>query len=325
MWGVCVTLLNMVFVSLIGGFYLLIQGADWLVKGAVSLAKRLRISDIAIGLTVVAFGTSLPELVVNVVGSFSGNTGVVLGNVIGSNIANVFLILGASALVYPLIVKHQTVWKEIPMSFLAAVVATAMVGDQFISGHEFALVDRVDGIVLLSFFVIFLTYVFTIAKDSGVVTESDEPKLPLSRTLGAIVAGLGGLVLGGKLVITSAVQLAQVWGLSETVIGLTIVAVGTSLPELVTSVVAAYRGNADIAVGNIVGSNIFNIFLVLGVSALIRPIPIGTVTIVDELMLVGTGLILFMGMFIGKRYELERWQGAILVGIYFAYIAFLLT
>jgi cation:H+ antiporter len=315
----------MIFASLIGGFYLLIQGADWLVKGATSLARRLSVSELAIGLTVVAFGTSLPELVVNIIASVSGDSEIVLGNVVGSNIANVFLILGAAAMVTPLIIKHQTVWKEIPLSFLAALVVTVMVSDQLVSGHTFSLVDRADGIVLLSFFAIFLAYVFSLSKASGAVLESHQQTLTPLKTAGAIAAGLGGLMLGGKLVVGAAVSLATLWGVSQTVIGLTIVAVGTSLPELVTSLVAAYRGSADIAVGNVVGSNIFNIFFILGISALIRPVPIGGVRFVDELMLVGTGLILFLGMFVGRRYQLERWQGALLVGAYCAYIVFLLT
>ena len=314
----------MVYILLVGGFYLLIQGADWLIKGSTALAKRLRVSDIVIGLTVVAFGTSLPELVVNVVSSISGNSGIVLGNVIGSNIANTFLILGSAAILTPLIIKHQTVWREIPFSFLAALIASVMVGDAVISGHNFSMIDRVDGIILLCFFAIFLIYIFSNGRVEGHERESYEADLPLPKISTAIILGLLGLVLGGKLVVSSAITIATMLGLSETVIGLTVIAIGTSLPELVTSIVAAYRKSVDIAIGNVVGSNIFNIFLVLGVSAVIRPVPLGSVTLIDEAMLIGTGLFLFAGMFIGKKFELDRWEGALLVLIYVSYLGMLL-
>ncbi len=315
----------MPFIFIIGGFYLLIQGADKLIRGATSLGKRLKVSDMAIGLTVVAFGTSLPELTVNVFGSFSGNTGIVLGNIIGSNIANVFLILGAAAFVRPLLVTDQTVWKEIPMALLAGIVLIAMISDQLISGHGFSMLDRVDGIVLLSFFAIFLSYISSMMKNTEPPEEKSDEPMALPQTYLNISLGLLGLVVGGKLVVNGAVDVAQLFGLSETVIGLTIVAIGTSLPELVTSLLAAHRGNANIAVGNIIGSNIFNVFFVLGISALIAPIPIGTVSFLDEGMLLLSGALLFAIMFIGKRFELERWQGGIMVALYVLYLVLLLT
>jgi len=315
----------MTYILLVGGFYLLIQGADWLIKGSTSLAKRMRVSDIVIGLTVVAFGTSLPELVVNVVGSLSGNSGIVLGNVIGSNIANTFLILGSAAILSPLIIKHKTVWREIPFSFLAAFIAAVMVGDAVISGHDFSMIDRVDGIVLLSFFALFMVYIFSNGKVEGEEHETYDDDMSYLKIATSVATGLLGLIIGGKLVVSSAVTIAEMFGLSETVIGLTVIAVGTSLPELVTSIVAAYRKSVDIAIGNVIGSNIFNIFLVLGVSAVIRPVPLGSVTLIDELMLIGTGLFLFAGMFVGKRFELDRWEGVILVALYFGYIALVLS
>ncbi len=314
-------------IYLLTGFFLLIKGADWLVSGASTLAQRLHVSDLAIGLTVVALGTSLPELVVNVIGSMDGRTGIVLGNIVGSNIANIFLILGASAIVTSLVVKQRTVWKEIPLSFLAAAVVTAMVADQVLTG-SFSQLDRIDGIVLLAFFSIFLVYVFSVAEEDGVPMEAKVDtfeKESVWQSVAWILLGLGGLVLGGKLVVDAAVALALLFGLSETVIGLTVVAIGTSLPELATSIMAAIRKNMDIAIGNVVGSNIINIFFILGVSAFIRPIPLGSVTMIDLLMLLGTSFLLFMWMFIGKRFELERWQGVTLVSIYLAYIVFLVT
>jgi len=314
-------------VYLIAGFFLLIKGADWLVSGASTLAQRLKVSDLAIGLTVVAIGTSLPELVVNVIGSIEGRTGIVLGNIVGSNIANIFLILGAAAIITPLVVKQRTVWKEIPLSFLAAAVMTAMVADQVLTG-SFSQLDRIDGIVLLAFFAIFLVYVFSVAEENGVPMEAKVDtyeKETLWQSLAWILLGLGGLVIGGKLVVDAAVEIARIVGLSETVIGLTVVAIGTSLPELATSMTAALKRNMDIAIGNVIGSNIINIFFILGVSAFIRPIPLGSVTMIDLLMLLGTSFVLFMWMFIGKRFVLERWQGITLALVYLGYLIFLVT
>ena len=239
-----------------------------------AIAGRFNVSDLVIGLTVVAFGTSTPELFVNVTASLKGNTDIAIGNVVGSNIANVFLILGISSIIYPLAVTKGTVWKEIPLSLLAAVVLFVVANDQLLDGSQISDLTRIDGLVFLSFFIIFICYTFSIAER----IEGMEAHVPAQqhgwlRSSLYIILGLAGLTLGGKWIVDGAIALATKFGMSESLVGLTIVAVGTSLPELATSAVAAYKRNAEIAVGNVVGSNIFNIFFVLGISAIIKPLP----------------------------------------------------
>lgn len=252
------------WVLLLLGFGLLIKAADWLVDGASALARRLKVSDLAIGLTVVAFGTSTPELFVNLVAAAQGKTALALGNVIGSNIANILLILGIAAIITPLAATAGTVWKEIPFSLLAAVVLSIVVNDSLLGGgHD--VITRGDGLFLLCFLAIFIYYTAAIAFDPGDFDPQKEIKsMPLSTALLRVFIGLAGLVLGGWLIVANATLIAKQIGMSEALIGLTVVAVGTSLPELATSAVAAYRGKADIAIGNVVGSNIFNIFFYPG-------------------------------------------------------------
>jgi cation:H+ antiporter len=314
----------MVILLLLVGFILLIKGADLLVTGASALAKKIGVSDLVIGLTVVSFGTSTPELLVNIFASIQGNADIAIGNVIGSNIFNILLILGISSLIYPLTVSKGTVWKEIPFSLLAAVLLGALVNDVLFDQGSSSMIGRIDGFVLLAFFGIFMYYVACMPKD-----ESDDQKIAVVsmsflKSLVLVVLGLLGLVFGGKLVVDSAVAIATRFGLSQSLIGLTIVAAGTSLPELATSAVAAYRKNSDIAVGNIVGSNIFNIFFILGVSALIKPLPVLASVNIDMLVLIATSLLLFFFMFTGKRRTIDRWEGAIFLFLYAAYTAFLI-
>lgn len=313
------------YVLMIVGFAALIKGADWLVSGASSVAARLGVSALVIGLTVVSFGTSAPELVVNVLASLQGNTDITIGNIAGSNSANILLILGISALIYPLAVGRGTVWKEIPFALLAMIMVVIMASDALIDGTATSALTRIDGLVLIGFFIIFLYYIFGLAKESAnteAVTETEEVRSwPVA--LGMIVGGLTGLVLGGKWIVDGAVSIAENFGVSEALIGLTIVAVGTSLPELATSAVAAYRKNVDIAVGNIVGSNIFNVFWILGLSAVIRPLPFTPQLVLDLLVATGATVLLFFALFAGKRHQLERWQGGVFVLLYVAYIVFL--
>lgn len=306
------------------GFLALIKGADFLVTGASSIAERHGVSPIVIGLTVVAFGTSMPELVVSVLASVSGSADIAIGNVLGSNIANILLVLGASSVIVPLAVTKGTVWKEIPFSLLAITVLGLMVSDVMIDGETVSALTRIDGLVLVAFFLIFLYYVVSISKaeDARDVSLSSEQQSLLSST-GYVVAGLVGLTVGGKWVIDAAVALATIMGVSEALIGLTIVAVGTSLPELATSVVAASRGNVDIAVGNVVGSNIFNIFWVLGLSAIVSPLPFSSLLLGDVFVTVVATLLLFVLLFVGRRHVLERSQGIFMVLAYFAYIIYL--
>ncbi len=306
----------------VAGFGILIKGADWLVDGASSLAKKLKIPVIVIGLTIVAFGTSAPELIVNIFASAQGRTEIAIGNVLGSNIFNVFLILGISAIIFPLAVKKNTVWKEIPLSLLAAIALGLMANDMLIDGIGFSAITRIDGLMLLAFFVIFMWYIYGISKDKGEGEEVKIREITIPKSLLFIGLGLVCLIFGGKWIVDGAVQLATTLGVSESLIGLTIVAAGTSLPELATSAVAAYKHNADIAVGNIVGSNIFNIFLILGVSSVIRPLPFRETSNIDVMMTIAASLALFAFMFIGKKKFLERWQGVFFVITFVAYIAF---
>ena len=310
---------------LIVGFVLLIKGADYLVEGSSSLAKRFKISDLVIGLTIVAFGTSAPELIVNLVSSVQGNSEIAIGNIIGSNICNIFLILGISAVIYPLTVSRGTTWKEVPFSLLAAVMVFFLANDAIIDGQGFSMMTRIDGFVLLAFFVIFMYYIFGIAKKGDIPEDMSGLKIrPLGISILMILGGLVALVIGGKWVVDSAVEIATAFGVSQSLIGLTIVAIGTSLPELATSAVAAYKKKCDIAVGNIVGSNIFNIFWILGLSAVINPIPFQAKSNPDIFMAIFASLMLFLVMFIGKKRILERWQGVIFVLIYIAYVIYLI-
>jgi cation:H+ antiporter len=306
------------------GFVLLIKGADFLVDGATSVARRYKVSDLVIGLTVVAFGTSTPELFVNIIASAKGNTDIAIGNVLGSNIANVFLILGVSSIIYPLSVTKGTVWKEIPFSLLAAFVLGFMANDHLIDKRNFSSLTRIDGLILLCFFTIFLYYSYGIAREiEGMEQHVQVEKKGMAKSFLLICAGLVGLTLGGKWIVDGAIVIAKNFGMSESLIGLTIVAVGTSLPELATSAVAAYRRNVEIAVGNVVGSNIFNVFFVLGTSSIIKPLPFQIKNNIDIGAVILSSLFLFLFMFTGKKRSLDRWEGAVFLVLYATYVIFL--
>ncbi len=314
-----------VYLLFLMGFVLLIKGADFLVDGASAIARKFNVSDLVIGLTVVAFGTSTPELFVNIVASAQGNTDIAIGNVLGSTISNVFLILGVSAIIYPLSVSKGTVWKEIPFSLLAVIVMGLMANDHLVDGGEFSLLTRIDGMVLLAFFIIFLYYSFSIASEiEGMHTLVSDKTRGLAKSLLLVIAGLVGLTLGGKWIVDGGVTIATNFGMSESLVGLTIVALGTSLPELATSAMAAYKKNVEIAVGNVVGSNIFNVFLVLGISASIKPLPFHTRNNRDIGVVILASLLLFLFMFTGKKRSLDRWEGAVFIVLYIAYIVFLI-
>jgi cation:H+ antiporter len=321
-----------IYVLFVIGFVFLIKGADFLVDGASAIARRLKVSDLVIGLTIVAFGTSAPELVVNLFATSQGHTDLAIGNVLGSNIANILLILGISAIIFPLDVKENTVWREIPLCLLAVLVLGLMVNDFFMGDTGSSALDRVDGIMLLIFFALFLFYIFRSAKRERQCEQKTGSKEPQKKDLSLqyavlfLLIGLAGVNLGAKWFVDGAVELASILGTSQALIGLTVVAVGTSLPELVTSVMAAFKKNADIAVGNVVGSNIFNIFLILGVSAVIRPLPFSSEMNLDLLIVILASSLLFITMFTGrKRNLLERWEGIIFVVIYIFYLCFLIV
>ncbi|BDD12686.1 K+-dependent Na+/Ca+ exchanger (plasmid) [Fulvitalea axinellae] len=302
------------------GFAMLIIGANWLVDGASSLAKRYKISDLAIGLTIVAFGTSAPELVVNVIASSKGYSDIVLGNIIGSNNFNLFIILGISGLVFPISVQSSTAWKEIPISLTATLFLLLLANDFYTSQNTS--IDRLDASVMLILFLAFLYYAFTQTK-----TESNEDNSPANvptlKIWLLIIFGLTGLIVGGQLVVNYSVKIASELGVSEKVIGLTIVAAGTSLPELVTSLVAALKRNSDIAIGNVLGSNVFNILLILSVSSMVKPVGFNPDFNADLYILLGGTAFLFIAMFTGKKKKLDRWEAGLLLRFYLLYTCYL--
>lgn len=305
----------------LGGFFLLIKGADYLVGGSSSLARKLGVPALVVGLTVVAFGTSAPELFVNVFAAVRGSTDIAIGNILGSNLANILLILGVTALVAPLTLQSSTVWKEIPFSLLAAVMLLILGADQFLEGAAGGVLGRIDALVLLAFFLVFVVYTFGIRKN-GEQPEEKIEQLPLRKSILQILGGLVALILGGQFVVNGATAIALGLGVSENLIALTIVAVGTSLPELVSSVVAARKGHQDIAIGNVVGSNIFNIFLVLGTTSLITPLPFNTPNIMDAFAVMTATLLMFFLLFIGRRQALYRMEGTIFLLMYVGFIVF---
>lgn len=314
----------MIYLLFVIGFVLLIYGANFLVDGASSLAKKYRISNVVIGLTIVALGTSSPELVVNLMASFKGSEDVALGNIMGSNISNILLILGVSALIYPLTVNNNTKWKEVPLSLLAAVVLFVVANDAIIDGHGFSFVTRSDGLILVAFFLLFMHYAFSIARETG-EEEFAIKVFPLWRSWLMIVGGIAGLIFGGKWIVDGAVVIASSLGMSEALISLTIIAIGTSLPELATCVVAAMKRNSDIVIGNVIGSNIFNIFFVLGTSAVIKPLPFNPVLNFDVYVGIIACFLLFVFLFFPRKKILERWQGGVFVALYVSYIVALVV
>ncbi|MCA0384543.1 MAG: calcium/sodium antiporter [Firmicutes bacterium] len=317
----------MTYVLLIAGFAALIKGADYFVDGASGIAKFLKIPSILIGLTIVAFGTSSPEAAVSISAALKGNNGIALGNVLGSNIFNISVIIGITALIFPLDVHKQTMRKEIPLTLLAGVALLILSADGFLKEGQSLLLDRADGLILLLFFIVFVYYIIEAAlnsKDSqeNYLPENDHetPKLGLNilYTLGGLLA----ILIGGNWVVNSSIEIATSFGISQTIIGLTIVAVGTSLPELITSVTAARKKNTDIAIGNIVGSNIFNIFFILGASALISPIAIDSHLMLELFLNIAMTIVLLI--FSRSQNKIVRWEGIAFILLYILYMAYLL-
>lgn len=315
------------YIYFCGGVALLIKGADFLVSGSSSFARRLGVPEIVIGLTIVAFGTSMPEFLVSVVAGMNGNPEIVIGNVVGSNLCNVLLILGICAMIRPVHAQPNTVFREIPFMVLSSLVVTVQLNDTFLDKGSPAILDRTDGFVLLGYFVVFLYYIALVVRSGGdpILEEEDRPSHTVGFAILFMIAGLAGLVIGGRLTVSGAVGLAESWGMSERFIGLTVVAVGTSLPELATSAVAAFRRNSDIAIGNVVGSNIFNIFFVLGIPALLWPIAYDVSSNIDLIVMNLASIALFATMFIGRPGKtVQRWEGGLFFGSYLAYMAFVL-
>lgn len=306
-------------VLLLVGFAILIKGADFLVNGASSAAKKYGISNLAIGLTVVAFGTSMPELIVSLLAALNGQNDASFGNVIGSNNFNLLFILGISGIIFPLVVQRNTVKYEVPLSLLAAGVLFVVVNDTMLGSSDTNMLSRVDSILLLVFFLGFLFYIYRTMSNSTDVDQSEVKIYSMSISIGMVVLGLGMLIGGGKLVVDSAIEIAQAFGLSEKLIGLTILAAGTSLPELATSAVAAYKRNTDIAIGNVIGSNIFNIFFILGITGLVHPIPYNAAMNFDLYVLMASTVVLMIFMFTLNQRQLDRWEAILMLICYVAY------
>jgi len=309
----------------VAGFVLLVYGAGWLVDGAASIARKHRISHVVIGMTIVALGTSAPELVVNLIASFKGTADVALGNVLGSNISNIFLILGLSAIIFPIAVSKDTLWKEVPFALLGAVVVGVLANDVLLDGISRSMIYRSDGIILVLFFLLFMYYAFGAARSGKFQPEIPVREYPLWRSILMVLGGMLALVAGGRWIVDGAVEIAAMLGMSEAVISLTIVALGTSLPELAACVAAAMKRNAAIVIGNVLGSNIFNVFFVLGTSAVIKPLPFNKALNFD--VLVGAAAVVLLWallIFSGKR-SIGRWQGVVFLVLYGVYITSLMS
>ena len=300
-------------------------GANWLVDGASSIAKKYRLSNVVIGMTIVALGTSAPELVVNVVASFKNTADVAIGNILGSNISNIFLILGISAIIIPIKVSDNTYWKDVPFAFLGALVVGVVANDYLLDDEKISMIFRSDGIILLLFFLIFLIYVFGNSNASGKVTKFESSAKEYSLWLSVLitVSGIIALILGGHWTVEGAVKIATHLGISEAVISLTLVALGTSLPELATCMAAAFKKNSDIIIGNVLGSNIFNVFFVLGTSAVIKPLPFNTQLNFDIIVGILAIILLWLILMISGMKTFNRNAGIAFLIFYFAYIIFL--
>jgi len=312
-------------ILIIVGFIALVKGADYLVDGASAIAKRFGISDLVIGLTVVAFGTSMPEFVVNMVSVAEGSTDLALTNILGSNIINTFVILGLTALVYPIASQLRSRTFDIPMSIIAGVLVFVFVAVQLPFGEDGRGVGRIGGVLLLLMFCYFLYNTFRHAKDHPDEVEavsSQTSAISVRRAIALMLGGFVGLVVGGELIVKSAVDIATRMGVSEAVIGLTVVALGTSLPELATSVIAAAKHNSDIALGNVFGSNIFNVFFVLATSATVRPLPAYDGIELDAWMAAAGSIIVWLAVFSNHERKVQRWAGAVLLLVYGGYLTY---
>ncbi|MDB9791430.1 calcium/sodium antiporter [Bacteroidia bacterium] len=317
----------LVYILFVVGFVLLIKGADWLVSGSASVAKKYNISDLVIGLTIVSMGTSMPELIVNILASTSGASEIAIGNVVGSNIANILLILGVAAFIYPLTIKESTVMSQIPFSIIAILLVAFAANAPIFNPDYSLMISQLDGVVFILFFALFMVYIIKLAREgrADMIEEAPDKVLPMGKSILFILLGMVGLFLGGKWVVDGAIKIAEQFGLSQNLIGLTIVAIGTSLPELVTSAMAAYRKNTDIAVANVIGSNIFNLLWVLGISAMISPMKYDPVVNADIIvLLVATCLIIFSLMTGRAKNQIGKPTGIFFLACYIAYTAFLI-
>ncbi len=328
-------------IFLILGFTLLIKGADMLVDGGSAIAKKFNIPNIVIGLTIVSFGTSTPELLVSIKSALAGSTDLAMGNVIGSCISNILLILGISAVIYPIKISKDSVWKEIPFTFILVllmlmfglfnmITAGTLGSINLFSLDQVGVLGRSLGLVLILLFSGFMFYTYNIAKkgqkqkQKEIIQDKETKPRKMIVSIVMVLIGLAGLAFGSDMAVNNATNIAQVFGMTEGLIGLTVVALGTSLPELAASAVAAYKKNSDIAIGNVMGSNLFNILLVLGVTFLIVPVAISGVNVADMLMLLGAVGGLFGLTFLFKKNRIGRVEGFMMISAYFVYTAFLI-
>lgn len=316
-------------VYLLGGLILILGGANYLTDGSSAVARRMGISDLVVGLTVVAFGTSTPELAIGIISAIQGNAELAVGNTVGSNIFNILAIIGITSIVRPIKVEKSIMTNEIPLVILSSIVLIVMANGPLLDGDPSAIITRIDGIILLLFFAIFMRYTFAQARTKGdnddpaAQTATKRPSLSMWRSILFIIGGLAALVFGGDLFVDGASEIARRFGVSDAVIGLTIVAVGTSLPELAASVTAAVKGMPGLAIGNVIGSNIFNIFLVLGSAATIAPLPLGNVTNIDLGVLLFASLLFWVfGQFFKTR-TFTRSEGVLMAACYIGYMIWL--
>lgn len=325
-------ILSIVF--LLVGLALILGGATALTDGASALARRMGVSELVVGLTVVAFGTSAPELAISLISAIDGSPELAVGNAVGSNIFNILVIVGITALVRPIIVTRSLMTNEIPLVVLSSVVLLVMANGPLLDGGATAMITRADGIILMLFFVIFMRYTFSQARTmpagateatAAEAAAAAEKPMGVWKAIAFVAAGLVALVGGGQLFVEGASDIARAFGVSDAVIGLTIVACGTSLPELATSVTAALKGKPGIAVGNVIGSNIFNIFLVLGASATIAPLRLGNITNIDLLTLTGASLLFWIFGWLFSERTITRAEGAVMTACYIGYIAWLVA
>lgn len=310
---------------LIVGLGLILAGANFLTDGSAALAQRFRVPEFIIGLTVVAVGTSTPELVVSVLSAIAGKSDVAIGNVVGSNIFNVFVILGVCALIRPLPLTAGNIRRDIPFGVITSLLLLALASDSFFRTGAADRIGRIDGAAMLLLYMALMWYTIRSTKRPETPTaEEAKPGMAGWLMAAMIVGGLAGLVFGGEMFLRSATSIARSLGISESVIAITLVAGGTSLPELASSLVSLFKGKADMALGNVIGSNIANILLILGVSATIHPLSMGGITVWDLLMVVLSSVLLFFAAFTFKRRAIDRWEGAIFLAIYIAYIGYLI-
>jgi len=324
-----------IIIFFILGFFLLIKGADILIDGSSSIAKRFGVSGFFIGITIVAFGTSAPEMVISLLASVKHISAIALGNIIGANISNTLLVLGISAIITPLLIKRATINKEVPFSLLAVLAVGILANDFLIDGLEPSGLSRIDGLILILFFVIFIYYTFGISRPDDNIFQKTASEIKISSKNGVkelnvwlsflmIFVGLVGLAVGGHFIVNNAVKLARILNISEAMIGLTIVAIGTTLPELAASVTAARKGFSNIAVGNVIGSNIFNFLWILGLSSVITPIGFNSALNSDLLYLILVTILVLFLIYFGRKNILGRWEGGILLFLYILYLTFVI-